>query len=157
MNKITIELCAEDRKRIDELMASIGLLTGELRNTQPPKIGLHLPRIEQAEDGTVKLVKETTPTAEHPADASITHLEPVDAPAPAPITEPAPVEPVPTEPTPEVKPVSLAEFQKAVTMVCAKGATQKAAAKDIINKYAASVSTIPEDKRHEVMAALAKL
>lgn len=157
MNKITIEFCEEDRKRLDELIAHIGLLTGELKNLQPPKVEMHLPRMEQAEDGTVKLVKETTPAAEYPADASATHLEPVDAPAPAPVVEPAPVEPVPAEPTPEVKPVSLAEFQKAVTMVCAKGAAQKQAAKKIINSYATSVSTVPEDKRAEVMAELAKI
>jgi hypothetical protein len=56
-----------------------------------------------------------------------------------------------------VKPVSLAEFQKAVTIACAKGPTQKAAAKEIINKYAASVSAVPENKRAEVMAELAKI
>ena len=67
------------------------------------------------------------------------------------------MEPVPAEPTPEVKPVSLAEFQKAVTQAVAKGPTQKAAAKGLINKYAQSVSEVPEDKRAEVMAELAKI
>lgn len=79
------------------------------------------------------------PVIEHPADAPATHLEPV------------------ADPAPDVKPVSLAEFQKAVTIVCAKGQKQKAAAKDIINKYAESVSAVPEDKRAEAMAELAKI
>ncbi len=67
--------------------------------------------------------------------------------------EPAPV----AETTEEVKPVSLAEFQKAVTLAVSKGADAKKAAKAIINKYAASVSAVPEDKRAEVMAELEKI
>lgn len=130
MNTITIELCKEDRQRLDELIAFAGQLVGE---------------------------RKSQPAEGHPIDASTAHLEPMDAPAPAPAAEPVAVEPVPAEPTPEVKPVSLAEFQKAVTQAVAKGPTQKAAAKGLINKYAQSVSEVPEDKRAEVMAELAKI
>lgn len=133
--KVTTELCAEDRKRIDELIAAALLIVGTLKDA-PAAAAPQLPHtIEQAEDGTVKLVKN-----DHPADAPTTHLEPPAA-----------------EPAPEVTPVSLAEFQKAVTQVAAKGSKQKAAVKEIINKYAASVSAVPEDKRAEAMAALAKI
>lgn len=78
--------------------------------------------------------------------------------APAPAADPVEETPAPVaETTEEVKPVSLAEFQKAVTLAVSKGADAKKAAKEIINKYAASVSAVPEDKRAEVMAELANI
>lgn len=80
----------------------------------------------------------TAPVVELPADPE--PADPEGAPAPA--------------PEPEAQPISLAEFQKAVTIVCAQGQEQKAAAKEIINQYAASVSEVPEDKRAEILAAL---
>ena len=124
MNRITIELCKEDRQRLDELIAFAGLLVGEIKSATAP----------------------VTFEVEHPVDVPTTHLE-------APTEEPIPTQ----ELTPEVKPITLAEFQKAVTMACAKGTEQKKTAKAIINKYAASVSAVPEDKRAEVMAELAKI
>lgn len=137
--KVTTELCTEDRKRIDELISVGLLLVGTLKEFQGTPAADPQPTlphtIEQAEDGTVKPVKN-----DHPADAPTTHLEPPAA-----------------EPTPEVTPVSFPEFQKAVTIACAKGPKQKAAAREIINKYAASVSAVPEDKRAEIMAELANL
>ena len=126
MNTITIELCKEDRQRLDEVIAFLGSIYGELKirpATQAPAI-------------------------EHPIDSPTTHLEPTEE-TPAPVIE----EPA----APKVKPVPFAEFQKAVTIVCAKGPKQKAAAKEIINKYATSVSAVPEEKRAEVMAELAKI
>lgn len=135
MNNITVkvELSAEDRTRLDNILTELkSLVTGGP---------------VQELDLTATLAA-ALPAEEHPIDAPVTHFE-------------TPAEPVPTEPTPapaeEVKPVSLAEFQKAVTLVCAKGTEQKKAAKAVINKYAPSVSAVPEDKRAEVMAELAKL
>lgn len=134
--KITVEMSKEDRLLVEGLMGSITNLVTTIGNMQPPAVQQQI-IAEIRKDGVVR--------------------EPVDVPAPAPAAEPAAVEPVPTEPAPEVKPVSLAEFQKAVTQAVAKGAKQKAAAKEIINKYAASVSAVPEEKRAEVMAELAKI
>ena len=145
MNTITIttQLCKEDRQRIDELIAFAGLIVGELKSRGIPTgqeqeaattVTSQIPRMTQAEDGTVKLVKPELPVE------GTAHLEPVAA-----------------ESAPKAEPVSLAEFQKAVTQAVAKGPTQKAATKEIINKYAASVSAVPEDKRAEVMAELAKI
>ena len=131
MNTITIELCKEDRQRLDEVIAFLGLIAGELKSQPTPQ-----------------QIPQEVPGSDHPADAPATHLEPVEEPAP--VAEPTPVETTPA-------PVSLAEFQKAVTQAVAKGPKQKAAAKEIINKYAASVSAVPEDKRAEVMAELAKI
>lgn len=125
MNTITIELCKEDRARLDDLIAFAGIIVGDIKDRQIQ-----------------------TPAAP---------LEPSAAPAAAPVAEPSPVEPAPAQPEPEVKAVSFAEFQKAVTQVVAKGPKQKAAVKEIITKYAASVTEVPEDKRAEIIAALAEL
>lgn len=133
--KITVELCKEDRQRVDELIGMAGWIAGALKDMAAAPQPKLTKTITQAEDGTVKLVNN-----DHPADAPATHLEPPAA-----------------EPAPEVKPVSFPEFQKVVTQVVAKGPKQKAAAKEIISKYAASVSGVPEDKRAEVMAELAKI
>lgn len=141
MNTITIQFCDEDRKRIDELIAFAGLLVGEIRSHKDAiKFGA-VPAI--AEKAAPQVAETNTAADENPAVAPI-------------IEEPIPVEPV-AEPAPEVKPVSLAEFQKTVTLVVSKGTEAKQAVKSIINKYAPSVSEVPEDKRAEVIAELSKI
>lgn len=140
MSNITIELSKEDRKALEALTGAVTLLASVLGSMQPPAVQQQIvqeatgPKMTQAEDGTVKLVKPELPVE------GTAHLEPAAA-----------------EPAPEAKPVSFAEFQKAVTQAVAKGPTQKAAAKKIINEYAESVSAVPEDKRAEVMDRLAKI
>lgn len=132
--KITTELSKKDREILEGLTGSITLLASVLGNMQPAAV-------------QQQIIQEVT-GSDHPADASTTHLEPVEE---TPVPTPA------DEPPFDVTPVSFAEFQKAVTQVVAKGAKQKAAAREIINKYAASVSEVPEEKRAEVMAELAKI
>lgn len=73
---------------------------------------------------------------EHPADAPATHFDP---PAPAPV------------------PVSLGEFQKALVTRCAESVETKQKVQALVHRYADSVSNVPEDKRSEVLAALAKI
>ena len=147
-NNITIEFCKEDRKRIDEVVSLLGLLvtTAQGKRTTPEDLLAQSGIQTRSAEGPVE-------KAEHPADAPATHLEPVVAPA---TTEPEPPA-VESVPEPEVKPISLAEFQKAVTLAVSKGPEAKKAAKAVINKYAPSVSEVPEDKRSEVVAELAKL
>ncbi len=131
--KVITELAAEDRKRIDELIGLTALVVATLNGKQVT------PDLTVVEPSKV----------EHPADAPATHLEPPavveEKPEVAPVVEEAPA------------PVSLAEFQKAVTLACAKSPDAKKAVKTVINQYAASVSAIPEDKRAEVMAALSQI
>ena len=131
MNTITIELCKEDRQRIDELIAFAGLIVGEMKSRP-------VATLETAEISVGLPVEGAA------------HLDPV-------VTEEPPAAAIDEPAAPEVTPVAFAEFQKAVTQAVAKGPKQKAAAKEIINKYAKSVSEVPEDKRAEVMAELAKI
>lgn len=130
MNTITIQFCEEDRKRIDELIAFAGLLVGEIRSHK-----------DAIKFGSVPAIPEAPQVVE-------THTEVEETPAP-----------VEEAPAPEVVPiiVSLAEFQKAITMAVSKGTEAKQAVKSIINKYAPSVSGVPEDKRAEVIAELSKI
>jgi hypothetical protein len=129
MNTITIELCKEDRQRLDNIFYNLVVLIERLPTSAP--------------------ASEPTPVVEEtPAPVEAPKAEtPVVEEAPAPVAEPAP----------EVKPVSLAEFQKAVTLAVSKGAEAKQAVKAIINKYAASVSAVPEDKRADIIAELANI
>ena len=131
-NTITIELSKQDRELLEGLMGSVTLLASVIGNAQPKEV---------QEKVTAEVLEPAIKMPE-------------EIPAADPVEEtPAPV----AEKTEEVKPVSLAEFQKAVTLAVSKGAEAKKAAKEIINKYAASVSAVPEDKRAEVMAELEKL
>ena len=128
MNRITIEFSKEDRKLLEDLRGSVAMLTSVIGSTPPTEV-------------QEKIIAEAT---EIPAIVA----DPVEE-TPAPVAEPAP----------EVKPIiiSLSEFQKAVTLAVSKGAEAKKAAKEIINKYAASVSAVPEEKRADVMAELAEI
>lgn len=155
-NNITIELSKEDRILLEGLMGSVTLLASVIGNAQPKAA---------KEEVIAKVTEGITPIEKlsASADADIASRPPLEVPnevAADPVeenttnaAEPAPV----AETTEEVKPVSLAEFQKAVTLAVSKGAEAKKAAKAIINKYAPSVSAVPEDKRAEVMAELEKI
>ena len=58
-NHITIELCKEDRQRIDELIAFAGLIVGEMKSNRAPIFRAALDPVE-----------------EHPVDAVSPHGEP---------------------------------------------------------------------------------
>lgn len=94
------------------------------------------PLVVEAEAGTA-------PAAEtHPIDAPVEHFDP-------PASDP--------EPEPEVPVVSLGEFQKAIVVRCAASPEMKKKVQALVKKYAESVSLVPEEKRAEVLAALAEL
>jgi hypothetical protein len=65
-NHITIELCAEDRQRIDELIAFAGLIASEMKSNKPD-------------------LRVVQPAEEHPVDAVAPHGEP------EPVADPEPV------------------------------------------------------------------
>ena len=135
MNLLTINLSDEDRARIDKLCAGVSSLADSL-------YALAYVMGVRAEDGAA------APAAE-PA-------------APAPAPEYPPEVAVPWEPAPEPvkadpEPVSLEEFQKALSLRCAESAEVKARVRALLNEYAAAASAVPEEKRAEVLARLAAL
>lgn len=127
---ITTELSREDRKLLEELLGAVTLLASVIGSSLPKETVL----------GVIEAATEPNENGNAPAEWT-----------------PEPEAPVEETPAPEVKPISLAEFQKAVTLAVSKGAEAKKAVKEIVNKYAASVSAVPEDKRAEVVAELAKI
>ena len=135
MNKIVFELHPDDRARLDRIATALESLA-----------------LQQQTATDSALIDATGALTGHPADASITHLEPTVAAPTAPASEPAPV-----EPASEVKTISLGEFQKAIVTRCAESPVMKAKVQVLIKRYAESVSLVPEDKRSEVLAELANL
>ena len=148
MNCITIELCAEDRARIDRLTEALE------RKACDGCMASALAWAEQVmHKAGASAIPESAPAPVTPKNA-----------APAATTEqPAAVTPTednnaaPAENNPPPKPVSLAEFQKALSLRCAESATMKDRVRALIHEYAAAASQVPEDKRAEVLERLAKL
>ena len=140
-NIIEFRLCDEDRARLDRIATAL--------EGMPPRftVGVDL---ANGPDSTAQLKSEEVLIG-LPVEGAA-HLEPPVVAPVAPATEPAPV-----EPAPEVKPISLGEFQKAIVTRCAESPVMKAKVQALVHRYAASVSAIPEDKRSEVLAELAKL
>lgn len=80
-----------------------------------------------------------------------------DAHAEKPAADPAPpTAPVET-PAPAAEPPSLADFQKAVALRCAQNPAVKPKVRELVNRYAESVSEIPPEKRTEFLDLLSRL
>lgn len=140
MNTIIIELHPDDRARLDAIIAGLKDLAPAVDPSTYCKGGFVSPFLAPS----FLDKKLNIPAAEFPVvpDQVPWDTEPV-APAPA--------------PAPAAKPVSLAEFQKAITLRCAESAETKAAVRGLVQEYATSVSAIPEEKRSEFLAKLAAI
>lgn len=137
-NTITIELCAEDRKRIDELIAFAGLIASEQKNRGPVIT-------PEAATAPQEAPEQPAPEINHPADILPPHGEPEPAAAPEPIAEP------------ELPKYTKDDIQAKVRKLAAPGSSKRLEAKAIVQEYAAKVSDIPEDKYTEVMMKLIAL
>ena len=144
-NTITIELCAEDRARLDKI------IEGLVANT--PKC-----------DKCAKTVAETV------AAVTQTHTEePQEAPKEEPKTETPPAEEAPQVSTQEpesdapaevVEPaVTLEQIQQKVVQLAAAGADKKAKVRDVISAYGTKVSDLKgqPEKWNEVWDKLTAL
>lgn len=136
-NHITIELCAEDRQRIDELIAFASWIASELKNHRP----LQLQSID--ENGIRFGTAAEKAAEEHPVDAVAPHGEPEPAADP--------------EPAAEVYKVTKADIMAKVQALAAPNNPKREQAKAIVKSYGAKVSDIPEDKYDEVMDKLVEL
>lgn len=140
MNNITIELCQEDRERIDRLTTALEAL-------QPQTIHVDDPIQKALAEQVAK--SEKTPTQSPVESAGEAKTETPATPQPeaetTAVEEPAPVA--------EEKPApTTAELQQKVIALVNKGKKAEVAA--IVTSYAATVSGIPEDKRAECMDKL---
>ena len=126
MNTIIIELCQEDRARLDKIIEAL-----EQSHTIAVNSVSVTPNVES--DGP----KAET---EEPMEGQVTVEEIVET------TEQLPAEEVPVEES--IKAVSLSDIQKKVVELSAAG--KKAEVRDIITKYANRVSAIPAEHTAEV-------
>ena len=160
-NNITIELCAEDRARIDRLAAAMEARTAQVED-------IIAGRAERQEAETVDLDEVQQKLAEAMAKASA----PAEAPKNAP--EEAKAETLTTEPQTEEKPVAKEDApaepakptvtleqiqQKVVQLAAGQGGAKKAKVREIINGYGTKVSDLKDqpDKWDEVWDKLCKL
>ena len=130
---VTVELCAEDRARLDKIFEA---LTTNVAGYAVEQFERYLAEKQAAVAApvTAEAVEETQPTVD------TTHEE-----KPAEAQETAKEEPS----------VSKADIQRKVVELSSAG--KKAEVRDIVKAYADKVSTIPEDKLAEVWAKLTAL
>lgn len=150
MNNITltIELCQEDRARLDNILAALeGQAVAPSIEAEPE------PKKQEAQNsaGTPQNSAGTPQEAPAPAPAEELPFEPEpkkqEAPAPAPEPKPAPA--------PAAPEVDTATLQSKVVQLVNSGKRDEA--KAIILEYASCVSQVPAEKRAEVLARLNKL
>ena len=130
MTTITIELCAEDRARLDGILEAL-----KSHNCK----GCVEAAVNYTAAQMAAPVKPVAPVSE-------AKEEPKAEPAPEP-EQPAVKEDAPA--------VSLSDIQQKVVTLSAAG--KKAQVRDIITAYASRVSAIPEDKVGEVWQKLTEL
>lgn len=140
-NRITIELCDEDRARLDRL--------AEALERYPHKCESCAQGVADTVAAVVKATQETN--TDEKAQEQPTEPTKEDTPATAPATEEMPADKA--EP-----PVTLAQIQqKVVQLAAGADATKKAAVRAIIHDYAEKVSDLPKDKWSEVWKRLAAM
>jgi hypothetical protein len=137
---VTVELCKEDRQRLDEVIGFLGLIACELKSHP----GVHLP-------------------ADFIVPGALTATAPQSTEKPEPVETEHPVEEVtaPAEPEPVAEPeqpkVTLDDIQALVLKLAAPNSGKRAEVRAIVKEYAERVSLIPADKFAEVMDKLTAL
>ena len=147
MNTITIELCAEDRARLDAILAALEKGPHYDKGGKDVAATLSTPQASKNE-----------PKNEPQSDEKKEIKENTESPAFVAAAEAPPRE----EDVPKVAPKhTKADLQQKVVNMIAAGADKagadKAKVRGIIKEYAERVSLVPEDKVDEVMERLAAL
>ena len=158
MNNITIELCAEDRARLDRtyaaLMRLVDLVTLQTNNTELDDLRDKLAEAikqndpAQAQKNAPEEAQAETPINTQPQQKVITAAE-FDA---------LPEEDLPWGDAPAAPTVTREQIQqKVVQLSVAANGAKKAKVREVVNLYAKNVSGIPEDKFAEVWEKLTAL
>lgn len=134
-NTITIELCAEDRARLDKIIEGLSNLTAPITMTQK-----------------VEAPAEEPPVAQ---EATETHTDENVTPAEEVTPQPEPVDDIPTQ----MKPLVTHDMiRQKVTQLMASGDPQKKdATRNIVKSYANNVTSLPQDKWPEIWDKLTAL
>lgn len=152
-NTIIIELCAEDRARLDRLAEA---LESRIVQVEDHSTTIKENQVEgqmqiDFDDVQTKLA-ETLAKAEAPKNA--TEELKADIPTTTPPAEEEPTVAEKTEPK-QTKTVDRAELKAKVIQLCAKGLKEQT--RDIVRAYAQTVTDVPEDKIAECYAKLEAL
>ena len=138
---VTVELCAEDRARLDKLIEATENAAAARKTANEMSAqyfaGMEAPAQKAAEAPQTEAVEEPkkNPTeAEKPAETE--PAKPEEAPAPT---------------------VTSADVRALVQKLVAPGTGKRDATKEIVTQYAANVGSIPEDKLSEVFEKLKAL
>ena len=139
-NHITIELCAEDRARLDRLAEAL-------------EKSCSVKAVEQKEDPVQKALADALDKA---SKATESHAEATEEQTPTitPQTEEKPTREEP-EPTAPIQTVSRAELGAKVREMMTKGFKEQT--KEIVKSYAPTVPAVPDDKVAECYAKLVAL
>jgi hypothetical protein len=151
MNRITIELCAEDRARLDRLTAALE----KAADTYAP-VMLETPEQLRIPDELLqpKPIEEPKNEPQESIEAETPATTPTEEEKPEEVKDAAPEE-AKTEPA-----VNLAQIQQKVVQLCAGyEGKKKPAVRAIINTYGSKVSDLKEqpDKWNEVWDKLTAL
>ena len=144
MNVITIELCAEDRARLDTIIEQLG--------------SLRQPDCAACVAGVASYIEKA---------AAVLDAHPVAEPFPAAPSQEVKWETDPDDlkemlekainPEPAKPAVTLEQIQKKATQIAAGSADKKAKLRAIVNQYAAKVTDLPEASWPAVWDELCKL
>ena len=157
-NTITIELCAEDRARLDRLAEALERKTCDKCVSSALEVLGQRPAAET--DPIQQKLADTLAKAETPTEApknAAGEVKAETAPTDHPVDEELPwkedTQPEGVKPT-----VTLEQIQRKVTLLAAADAgKKKARVREIVNAYAKKVSLLPEDKWTEVWDKLTAL
>lgn len=149
-NIITIELSAEDRARIDRLIAAVEKRTVQVESALEQKYNI---KTEPTDDPVEKALKAALDKA---SKATESHAETTEEQTPTitPQTEEKPTREEP-EPTAPIQTVTRAELGAKVREMMTKGFKEQT--KEIVKSYAPTVPGVPEDKVAECYARLVAL
>jgi hypothetical protein len=143
--KITTELCAEDRKRIDTLTEAMGYLAGQIH------LLLNGPTYEGKQPDPIADLPEEVKPVEAPAETAPWEEHPVENPFPE-----VPAEPLAYEPyEPKAPTYTKDDIRKLVVTLSANG--KKAEARDIVLAHGTSITDLPEESINTVFKALKAL
>lgn len=141
---VTVELCAEDRARLDAILETLGKGPNCDKCVKDVAAALSAPQVPKNEPKNEPQSDEKPNTKENTKSPAFVEAE----------TAPPWEEDVPK--TADKPKHTQADLQQKVVNMVASGA-DKAKVRGIINEYAERVSLVPEDKLDEVMARLEAL
>lgn len=155
-NTITIELCSEDRARLDRLAEALERKTCDKCVATALEFAKLRVEPKPETDPVQKALAETLAKAEEAVEAPKNAPGAAEASAPTttPPEEEKPKEEKPTQPAPTKK-VDRAELRAKVIELSAKGLKEQT--REVVRAYAQTVTAVPEDKLAECYEKLVAL